>query len=197
MFQFKGIHHLALVTRDMDKTIYFWRDLLGMRLVAGLGEPGYRHYFFEISENDFLAFFEWPDAAPVPERDHGYPAKGPRVFDHISFGLAGEEELWALQSRLSAADFPVSGVIDHGFIKSIYTWDPNGAPIEFSVGTPGVDVRRDPQMRDKSPTQAAEEGPEPIPGRWPPSKPTPANQRRVYPGAGSELFHGVKDPEES
>lgn len=46
--KFHGINHLAMATGDMDKTIRFWRDLLGMRLVAGLGETGYRHYFFEI-----------------------------------------------------------------------------------------------------------------------------------------------------
>ena len=55
---FNGVNHLAMATGDMDKTIRFWRDLLGMRLVAGLGEPGYRHYFFEISKDDLIAFFE-------------------------------------------------------------------------------------------------------------------------------------------
>ena len=45
MAKYTGINHLAMVTGDMDKTIGFWRDLLGMRLVAGLGRPGYRHIF--------------------------------------------------------------------------------------------------------------------------------------------------------
>ena len=45
MIKFNGVNHLAMATGDMDKTILFWRDLLGMRLVAGLGQPGYRHYF--------------------------------------------------------------------------------------------------------------------------------------------------------
>lgn len=48
--KFNGVNHLAMATGDMDKTIRFWRDLLGMRLVAGLGQKGYRHYFFQISE---------------------------------------------------------------------------------------------------------------------------------------------------
>jgi len=47
--KFNGVNHLAMATGNMDKTILFWRDLLGMRLVAGLGQKGYRHYFFEIS----------------------------------------------------------------------------------------------------------------------------------------------------
>jgi catechol 2,3-dioxygenase-like lactoylglutathione lyase family enzyme len=65
MSKFNGINHLAMATGDMDKTIRFWRDLLGMRLVAGLGQPGYRHYFFQISETDLIAFFEWTDVKPV------------------------------------------------------------------------------------------------------------------------------------
>ncbi len=55
MVRFAGINHLAMATLDMDITIRFWRDFLGMRLVAGLGRPGYRHYFFEISEHDMIA----------------------------------------------------------------------------------------------------------------------------------------------
>ena len=65
MTKFNGVNHLAMATGDMDQTIRFWRDLLGMWLVTGLGQPGYRHYFFEISENDLLAFFEWSGVQPV------------------------------------------------------------------------------------------------------------------------------------
>lgn len=49
MSRFNGTNHLAMARGDMDRTIRFWRDLLGMRLVAGLGQPGYRHYFFQRS----------------------------------------------------------------------------------------------------------------------------------------------------
>ncbi len=196
MVKFKGINHLAMTTGDMDATIAFWRDLVGLRLVAGLGQPGYRHYFFEISETDLLAFFEWPDVVPVPEKDHGYPVKGHVVFDHVSFGVDSAEDLWTLKDRLEAAGFQCSGVIDHGFIHSIYSFDPNGLPIEFSWEVEGVDIRRTPQMRDKNPTHLAAEGPDPQPGRWPEtSRATPADQRRVFPGAGSELFHGMKKEE--
>ncbi|MFH1090076.1 MAG: VOC family protein, partial [Pseudomonadota bacterium] len=111
----------------------------------------------------------------------------------VSFGVESEEQLWELKDRLTAAGFPVSGVIDHGFIRSIYSWDPNGLPIEFSADVPGVDIRRTPQMRDESPTSVSEEGPDPIEGRWPRvEKPTPPDKRRVFPGAGSELFHGTR-----
>lgn len=193
MIRYNGVNHLAMATGDMDGTIRFWRDLLGFRLVAGLGAPGYRHYFFEISPYDLIAFFEWPGVEPVAQKEHGRPVRGPFVFDHVSFGVEGEEDLWRLKDRLAAAGLWVSDVIDHGFIHSIYAYDPNGIPIEFSHNVAVIDVRRDPAMRDQQPSAAALEGAEPRPGIWPEvTRPTPVGERRVWPGAGSELFHGKK-----
>jgi len=161
--------------------------------VAGLGAPGYRHYFFQISETDLIAFFEWPGVKPVKEKEHGEPVTGPFVFDHVSFGVEREEDLWELRDRLTAAGFPVSDMIDHGFIHSIYAYDPNGMPIEFSHNVEGRDVRRNPVMGDSAPSAVTREGAEPQPGKWPAvKKPTPKSQRRIYEGAGTELFHGVK-----
>ena len=193
MVKFNGVNHLAMATGDMDKTIRFWRDLLGMRLVAGLGAPGYRHYFFQISETDLIAFFEWPGVEAVLKKEHGRPVKGPFIFDHVSFGVDTEDSLWELKDKLEAAGFDVSDMIDHGFIKSIYAHDPNGIPVEFSHNVEGIDIRKEPQMRDQAPSQVALEGAESRIEKWPEVKaPTPVSKRVVYPGAGSELFHGKK-----
>ncbi|KPJ75436.1 MAG: glyoxalase [Deltaproteobacteria bacterium SG8_13] len=194
MINFTGINHLAMVTADMDATIRFWRDLLGMRLVAGLGRPGYRHYFFEITDHDMIAFFEWPQVEKLSEKDHGAPVKGPAGFDHVSFEVAGDDDLWQLKARLEAADIWVSEVVDHGFIHSIYAFDPNRIPIEFSAPVAGVDIRKDPKMMDKSPSEAALEGAEPQPDRWPrPDEPVPPGLRRVYPGDGMILAGAAED----
>lgn len=188
---YTGINHLAMVTGDMDGTIRFWRDLLGMRLVAGLGSKGYRHYFFEISARDMIAFFEWPGVKKIPEKDHGVPLKGPVAFDHIAFGVDGDDELWVLKDRLEAAGCWVSEVIDHGFIHSIYTFDPNNLPIEFSASVDGVDLRRQPKMLDRHPGAVAREGPDPQAGRWPAvERPTPGEERVVYPGEGMVFADG-------
>ena len=193
MVRFNGVNHLAMATGDMDKTIRFWRDLLGMRLVAGLGQPGYRHYFFQISDTDLIAFFEWPGVKPVDKKEHGRPVSGPYIFDHVSFGVETEDDLWSLKDRLETAGFPVSDVIDHGFIHSIYAHDPNGIPIEFSHNVEGVDIRNNPQMRDTAPSKVTLEGAERRTNEWPEVvTPTPETERVVYAGAGSELFHGKK-----
>ncbi|UCE82967.1 MAG: VOC family protein [Deltaproteobacteria bacterium] len=194
MIKLNGINHLAMVTGDMDKTIRFWRDLLELKLVAGLGKPGYRHYFFQISDNDLLAFFEWPGAEPVEEKDHGYPVAGRVIFDHISFGVESEDDLFEIKDRLAAAGFWVSEAIDHGFIHSIYSFDPNGIPIEFSYNVETVDIRKSPRMVDSSPSTVALEGPEPQPDHWPEvTEPTPPEERKVYPGEGRELVREEKN----
>jgi len=197
MIKYTGVNHLAMVTGDMDATVRFWRDLLGMRLVAGHGRPGYRQYFFDISENDLLAFFEWPKAEKLPEKDHGVPVAGPVAFDHVSIGVSERDDLWRLKDLLEAAGFWASEVVDHGFILSIYSFDPNNIPIEFSWQVPGVDVRARPAMVDKRPSVVAQEGSDPVPGVWPePAIPTPAAARKVYPGEGRGFIQQARDDEE-
>jgi len=197
--RFTGINHLAMATGDMDRTIRYWRDLLGLRLVAGLGHPGYRHYFFELTKQDMIAFFEWPGVEPGPDKDHGAPVRGPFTFDHLSLGVESEDDLWDLRDRLDAAGFWVSEVVDHGFIHSLYSFDPNNIPVEFSAPVPGVDLGKNPVMTDTRPTLYAREGAEPVPDVWPaPVRPTPASERRVYPGEGLRLVGlepGDKDGE--
>jgi len=190
--KYTGINHLAMVTGDMDATIRFWRDLLGMRLVTGLGHPGYRHYFFEITGHDMIAFFEWPGVEPIDEKDHGFPVKGKAAFDHISFEVAGEDDLWELKDKFEAADVWCSEVVDHGFIHSIYTFDPNNIAIEFSAPVKEVDIRKYPVMTDTEPCAEALKGPDPQPGVWPGvTKPTPEGEREFYEGEGEKIREAV------
>lgn len=195
--RYKGINHLAMVTADMDATIRFWRDFLGLRLVAGLGSKKYRHYFLEISATDMIAFFEWPDVTAIPEKDHGVPVKGPFAFDHVSIAVESDDDLYELKDRFEAAQMWVSEVIDHGFIHSIYAFDPNNIPIEFSAPVARVDIRRKPQMLDPQPTATALEGSEPLPGHWlePPSN-SAETDRTVYSGEGKifEKAYATKEP---
>ena len=191
--KYNGVNHIALATGKIDETIRFWRDLLGMRLIAGIGEPGNRQYFFEISECCSVAFFEWPKVGPVPEKEHGRVVAGPFVFDHVAFGLESEDELWELKDRLNAADIWVSEVIDQGFIHSIFSFDPNGIPIEFTWNVEGIDIRKAPVMIEPPPTEIAGEGPGPREAEWPPVEKTVSRKdRKTYPGQFSKFFKMAK-----
>jgi catechol 2,3-dioxygenase-like lactoylglutathione lyase family enzyme len=188
---YKGINHVALATNDMDTTIRFWRDLLGMKLIAGIGRSGNRQYFFELSDNVLIAFFEWPGAEPVPDKDAGRPAKGPIIFDHLCIELTGMEQFWALKDRLTAAGVWVTEAIDNGFIHSIFSTDPNGIQLEFCYRIENRNILNKVRMKDPVPSEAAKEGSGPFPEKWPEVKsPTPENERKIYPGELKKLFDG-------
>ena len=193
--KYTGVNHMAMATGDMDRTILFWRDLLEMRMIAGLGEPGFRHYFFEIAPDDLIAFFEWNDVEAAHPKVHGAPVKGPFIFDHVSFGVEKSEDLWELKDKLEAAGFPCTDVKDHGLIHSIYAHDPNGVPIEFSWPVDGINIHQKPILADSSPSDLAKEGAEPVPGRWPEvTCPTEEKEKILLKAVGSELYHCLMKP---
>ena len=66
-FELRGINHIALVSSDMARTVRFYRDVLGMPLVKTIDLPDGmgQHFFFDIGNNDCLAFFWFPHAAPA------------------------------------------------------------------------------------------------------------------------------------
>jgi catechol 2,3-dioxygenase-like lactoylglutathione lyase family enzyme len=129
----RGINHLALVTTDMDATVRFYHGVLGARLVAHLGNESFRHYFFEIGNENTIAFFEYRGIKLEPfAKPAGVPDRRAVQFDHISFNLPDEEALLALRSRLKEAGCEVTDVVDHSFIRSVYFTDPNGIALEAS-----------------------------------------------------------------
>jgi len=181
--KYSGINHLALATGDINTTIRFWRDLLGIRLVVALGKLGYRQYFFEVSETDLIAFFEWPNVEPIEEKDAGRVVNGLFAFDHVALGVENDDALWKLKQKLEANDIWVSELIDNGFIHSIFTFDPNGISLEFACTVENFDIRRNPIMADAAPTEVTKEGSEPQTGKWKSAKQEiPAGERKLYPG---------------
>jgi catechol 2,3-dioxygenase-like lactoylglutathione lyase family enzyme len=129
----RGINHLALITTDMDATVRFYHGVLGARLVAHLGNESFRHYFFEIGQENTIAFFEYKGVElETFAKPAGVPDRRAVQFDHLSFNLPDEEALLNLRSRLKEAGCEVTDVVDHGFIRSIYFTDPSGIALEAS-----------------------------------------------------------------
>ena len=131
--RWRGINHLALVTTDMDETVRFYHGTLGARLVATIGTPSFRHYFFEFGPECTVAFFEYADV-DLARFSVGAGTPDPRKiqFDHLSFNLPQEEDLLDLRRRLKAAGTEVTDVVDHQMIRSVYFTDPNGIALEAS-----------------------------------------------------------------
>ncbi len=180
----RGINHLAFITKDMEQTIRFYRDLLGFRLEAGIGHDGYRHYFFLMGDGTTqIAFFEYEGACAMERKFPGRETDKPLGFDHVSMVVDSKEALFGLKDQLEAAGFDVHGAVDHGLFWSIYFYDPNNIPLEASWQF--MEVVRPPAMSEDSPMKIVAEGAEPQPGMWPaPTRSTPPEDMIAKSGNG-------------
>ncbi len=132
----RGVHHLALVTDDMDATVRFYHGVLGARVVLTIGNAAFRHYFFEFDQGNTVAFFEYQDAElDTFAKPAGVPDPQAAQFDHLSLALPDEEALERLRNRLKEHDCEVTDVVDHGVLRSVYFMDPNGIALEASWWT--------------------------------------------------------------
>ena len=182
-----GINHLAFITEDIVGTIRFYRDLLGMELVAGIGHDGYRHYFFRLGDGATqVAFFEYDGARPMARKFPGERTGAPLGFDHVSFTVESRDALFGLRDRLEAAGLAVHGAVDHGLFWSIYFYDPNNIPLEATWQF--MDVVEAPAVVDDAPLDVVAEGSQPQPGHWPEvSEPTPDAEMTAHGGNGLPL----------
>jgi catechol 2,3-dioxygenase-like lactoylglutathione lyase family enzyme len=132
----RGVHHLALVTPDMDATVRFWHGVLDARLVTTLATPAFRHYFFEVAPGNTIAFFEYAGQhLETFAKPAGVPYEHASQFDHLSMHLPDEDALLRLRDRLKSHGCEVTDVVDHGFLRSIYFTDNNGIALEASWWT--------------------------------------------------------------
>jgi catechol 2,3-dioxygenase-like lactoylglutathione lyase family enzyme len=131
--QWRGVHHLALVTTDMDATVRFYHGVLDARVVATVATPAFKHYFFELAPGSTVAFFEYI-GQPVDSfaKPAGVPFPQAAQFDHLALRLADEDALLRLRDRLKSHGCEVTDVVDHGFLRSIYFTDNNGIALEAS-----------------------------------------------------------------
>ncbi len=133
---YRGICDVALVTNDMDKTLRYYRDVLGMSVVVtfamDVNGQRMRHYFFSLGSAAYLSFFEWPGVELPPRKDAGVSASG-RQFDHVTIAVDSEKELLEIQERVRAAGIAAGDVVDLRFASAIFFEDPNGITLAFAV----------------------------------------------------------------
>ncbi|MGI8856318.1 MAG: VOC family protein [Thermomicrobiales bacterium] len=134
---FAAIHHVALVTNDMKKTVAFYRDVLGSQVAMGHRLPragNERHYFITVAPNTMFAFFEFPDAELPTHKDATLATTG-RALDHISFFAGSNEQFDAWYQKLTEANVAhLSPIRDMGIVRAFFFDDPNGITLEVMAG---------------------------------------------------------------
>ena len=119
----RGLHHVALLSSDVERTVRFYQDVLEFPLTEIFENRDYRgsnHFFFDIGNGNLLAFFDFPglDLGPYAEVLGG--------LHHIAISV--EPERWEhLRNNLDEAGVEYV----HESETSIYFRDPNGARLEL------------------------------------------------------------------
>src|SRR5215472_837737 len=156
--EWRGVNHIALVCKDMARTVEFYRDTLGMPLVKTLDLPRGmgQHFFFDIGKGDSLAFFWFPDAPdgkPGVSAPKALPGAGSFVsangsMNHLAFDVPADK-FEEYHAKLKAKGVDVTPIRNHDnsetqisremndgvYIRSFYFYDPDGVCLELACWT--------------------------------------------------------------
>ncbi|MEO1376716.1 MAG: VOC family protein [Cyanobacteria bacterium J06635_10] len=172
-FQVQGINHIALVCKDMARTVDFYTNTLGLRLIKTIALPdGGQHFFFDIGNGDALAFFWFPQAPAAapgiasvnPEAlQTGNIATAHGSLNHLAFKVP-LEKVAEYREKLISKGIQTTPILHHAdvpagyvpepdestFISSFYFFDPDGILLEFAantreLGDPEKDIQHQPK----------------------------------------------------
>ena len=122
----KGIHHLAILTDDYERSKAFYTDILGFKILGETFRAERNSYKLDLEINgqyqiELFSFPEFKERASFPEQ------KGLR---HLAFAVENIEESIA---ELVTKEVVVQGIrIDELTGKKFcFFYDPNGQPLEL------------------------------------------------------------------
>lgn len=134
-----GLYHYAYACRDAEETRHFYEDVLGLPLVNCMladkvpstgEEKPYAHFFFEMGDGSYIAFFDLgDDEMPLPSPNT------PAWVQHFAIQTGSVGEVLTMRERLVEHNVQVTPLVDHGFVKSVYFFDPNGLRLEVTART--------------------------------------------------------------
>jgi catechol 2,3-dioxygenase-like lactoylglutathione lyase family enzyme len=130
-----GIHHLAVLTADMDRLIGFYRRVFDAEVLLDVEEEGLRHSFIQLGPSTFLHPFQIP-GSEVPQGDIPMFERG--RLDHIGLNASSEESFRELCRRIVAEGAGDGIVTDIGVVLSVSFTDRDGAGHEVIWTKPGV-----------------------------------------------------------
>jgi glyoxylase I family protein len=131
-----GLHHVTVICADVARSVGFYRNLLGMRVVkqtVNEDDRSARHVFFGDEEGTPGTLITCLEYA---ELDEGVVGRG--STHHFALSVGSEEELSAWRDYLRSCGIPCTDVMDRTYFKSLYLRDPDGHLVELATLGPGV-----------------------------------------------------------
>lgn len=157
-FELGGVCHLALVCSDMERTLDFYTNTLGMKLAKTIALPnGAQHFFFDMGDESYIAFFWFPGAPPAAP-GIASPAVVPGLggdirtahasMNHVSFKIP-VDKFEEYREKLIAKGVVTGPILYHDdsergmatemhdgvYVKSMYFFDPDRILLEFAAWT--------------------------------------------------------------
>ncbi len=135
MVSLQGLHHITLISSNIDRTTRFYTEVLGLRLVkqtVNFDDPSAKHFYFgdEIgSPGTVITYFEWPHLPP------GQVGVG--LTHHFALGVDSEEAQGRWIARLRRYGVEVTTPRPRRYFTSIYFRDPDGVLLEIATSGPG------------------------------------------------------------
>jgi glyoxylase I family protein len=126
-----GLHHITLLCADVERSLAFYRNVLGLRLVKQTvndDDRNARHFIFGDEEGrtgTLITCLEYPDL------DEGTVGRG--STHHFALAVESEEELAAWRDYLASKGISTTDVMDRSDFKSIYLRDPDGHILEIAT----------------------------------------------------------------
>lgn len=122
------IGHVHLTVADLDRSLSFYRDLLGFEITARFADSavflsagGYHHH---------IGLNTWAGKGAMP------PPEGHSGLYHFAILFPSRRELAEVLKRLIDAQYPITGFADHGVSEAIYMDDPDGIGVELYADRP-------------------------------------------------------------
>ena len=134
-----GLHHITVLCADAERSVAFYRNVLGLRLVqqtVNEDDRAARHLFFGDEHGrpgTLITCLEYPDL------DEGSVGRG--STHHFALSVESEEELAAWRDYLMSRGIPTTEVMDRSWFKSIYLRDPDGHIVEIATAVPLTSAR--------------------------------------------------------
>ena len=153
----KGVSHIAMCVADLDRSLHFYRDLLGLTVRLHTTQEMARRPGAESAEMYQMpresrtvanVWFDDPEIAqpflvltshPGSELE-GDPIKLDQIgISHISFSV---ENVRAYAEELMAKGVPLAGTLDdftndQGVMRTFFVYDPDGILVQFDQGPGG------------------------------------------------------------
>lgn len=119
------IGHVHLTVSDLDRSLGFYRDLLGFEVTTWYGDSavflsagGYHHH---------IGLNTWAGKGVTP------PPQGHTGLYHFAILFPTRKELAKAVKSLMDGNYPIDGSADHGVSEAIYLRDPDNNGIELYV----------------------------------------------------------------